>query len=154
MRLLVLTALLFSLCVPVMAAVPPAPGKDDRCAVCGMIVTPFPQWVSVIVMNDGKRLYFDGPKDLFVAFFDLATYVPGATAEQVAGVYVTEYYTLQLTPAIEVFFVTGSNVMGPMGQELVPVAGLEAVATFERDHAGQKVMRFDGRQLVEVPTQP
>ena len=74
--------------------------------------------------------------------------------EQVAGVYVTEYYTGKLLPAAEVLFVTGSNVLGPMGQELVLVLGSEAAETFRRDHAGQKIMRFDGRQLVEVAARP
>lgn len=135
-------------------AAPPAPTKDERCAVCGMFVAPFKQWVSVIEMNDGRRFYFDGPKDMFVAFFEPKSHLGKASIEEVAGVYVTEYYTLQMMPATAVLFVTGSNVMGPMGQELVPVAGAEAAATFQRDHAGQKLMRFDGRQLVEVDRQP
>jgi copper chaperone NosL len=154
MRQLIVILLLCFLAAPVLAAVPPLPGKDDRCAVCGMFVAPFPQWVSVIELNDGRHLYFDGPKDMFVAIFDLATYLPGGSLDQVAGVYVTEYYTTRLVSAMDVFFVTGSNVLGPMGQELVPIAGREAAETFRRDHAGQKLMRFDGRQLVEVAAQP
>lgn len=154
MRFLVTVTLLLSLASAALAAAPPLPTKEDRCAVCGMFVAPFPQWVSVIVMNDGRRLYFDGPKDMFIAVFDLPAYLPGASLDQVAGVFVTEYYSAALTPAAEVLFVTGSNVMGPMGQELVPVAGREAAETFRRDHAGQAIMRFDGRQLVEVTAQP
>jgi hypothetical protein len=41
-----------------------------------------------------------------------------------------------------------------MGQELVPVLGTEAAETFRRDHAGQTILRFDGRQLVEVTARP
>jgi hypothetical protein len=119
-----------------------------------MFVAPFPQWTAAIEFKDGRRFYFDGPKDLFVAFFDLPAYIPGATQEQVAGVYVTEYYSTRLLPAAELLFVTGSNVLGPMGQELVPVLGTEAAETFRRDHAGQTIMRFDGRQLVEVTARP
>jgi nitrous oxide reductase accessory protein NosL len=53
-----------------------------------------------------------------------------------------------------VIFVTGSDVLGPMGKELVPILGREAAETFRRDHAGEKLLRFDGRQLVELATQP
>ena len=154
MRHLLITLLLCTLSTAALAAVPPLPGKEDRCAVCGMFVAPFPQWTAAIEFKDGRRFYFDGPKDLFVAFFDLPAYIPGATQEQVAGIYVTEYYSTRLLPATELLFVTGSNVLGPMGQELVPVLGTEAAETFRRDHAGQTIMRFDGRQLVEVAARP
>ena len=154
MRHLLIALLLCTLSTATLAAVPPLPGKEDRCAVCGMFVAPFPQWTAALEFKDGRRFYFDGPKDLFVAFFDLPANIPGATPEQVVGVYVTEYYSTRLLPATEVLFVTGSNVLGPMGQELVPVLGTEAAETFRRDHAGQKLMRFDGKQLLEVTAQP
>lgn len=152
--LLLLPLLLLVLAARSPAAEPPRPGKDERCAVCGMLVAPFPQWVAVLEFKDGRRFYFDGPKDMFVAFFDLPANIPGASIAQVSGVYVTEYYSTRLLPAAEVLFVTGSNVLGPMGKELVPVAGAEAAETFRRDHAGEKIMRFDGRQLVEVAPRP
>ena len=150
MRSLLFALLLTSLSIAALAAVPPPPGGKDRCAVCGMFVAPFPQWTAAIELKDGRRFYFDGPKDMFIAFFDPTTYLPGVSLEQVAGVYVTEYYAASLRPASEVIFVTGSDVLGPMGQELVPVFGREAAETFRRDHKGQALMRFDGRQLVEI----
>jgi nitrous oxide reductase accessory protein NosL len=135
-------------------AAPPLPGKADRCAVCGMLVAPFPQWVAALELTDGRVFYFDGPKDMFVAFFDLPAYLPGVGPEQIAGVYVTDYYETWLRPAGEVIFVTGSDVLGPMGQELIPVVGSEAAETFRRDHKGQKLLRLDGRQLVEIQARP
>ena len=153
MRVLVITLLLCTVGISALAA-PPLPGKGDRCAVCGMLVAPFPQWTAVLELNDGRLFYFDGPKDMFVAFFDLPAYIPGVSPEQVAGVYVTEYYSTRLLPANEVIFVAGSDVLGPMGQELIPVAGTEAAETFRRDHKGQKLLRLEDRQLVEIPAQP
>lgn len=154
MRLLVFTLLLCSLSSAALAALPPQPDGKDRCAVCGMFVAPYPQWTAALELKDGRRFYFDGPKDLFVCLFDLPAYLPGVSTEQVTGVYVTEYYSALLKPAAEVIFVTGSNVLGPMGQELVPVLGREAAETFRRDHAGKALMRFDGKQLIEIKEQP
>ena len=119
-----------------------------------MFVAPYPNWVAVLEMTDGRRFYFDGPKDLFIFYDDLATYLPKATHEQVAHLYVTEYYTVRPISATEVFFVAGSDVRGPMGIELVPVAGRDAAETFLRDHGGVKLMRFDGRKLLDVAEQP
>jgi nitrous oxide reductase accessory protein NosL len=149
-------ALFFSLllCVPAFAAAPPAPDDKSRCEVCGMFVAPFPQWVSTLEMTDGKFFYFDGPKDMFIFYRDLAKYRPGATYDQVTRLYVTEYYTAQPLAATEVFFVEGSNVGGPMGMELVPVAGRAAAETFLKDHAGTKLLRFDGREFQEVAAEP
>lgn len=154
MRHLVLVLLLWSLSSAAVAAVPPQPGEKDRCAVCGMFVAPFPQWTAAFELKDGRYFYFDGPKDLFICLFDLPAYLPGVSMDQVAGVYVTEYYSTGLQPATEVIFVTGSDVLGPMGSELVPVLGREAAETFRRDHKGQALMRFDGKQLVEIIGQP
>ena len=136
------------------AAAPPEPGPSDRCPVCGMLVAPFPEWLGRVLYADGTAVFFDGPKDLFIFYEDLATYQPGATRDQVANLYVTEYYTTRLIPATEVFFVAGSDVLGPMGKELVPVAGREAAETFMRDHSGTKLMRFDGRELLDAQEQP
>lgn len=136
------------------AAGPLPPGPQDRCVVCGMFVAPYRDWVAVMEFRDGSRFYFDGPKDLFVCFFDLPTYRKGATTADIAAVYVTEYYGTELVDAREVFFVTGSDVLGPMGKELVPVRGREAAETFRRDHQGEKLMVFTGSNLVEAPAVP
>lgn len=154
MRYLVITVAVCSLALSALAAVPPQPDKKDRCAVCGMFVAPYPQWTAAIELKDGRRFYFDGPKDLFICLFDLATYLPGVAAEQVNGVYVTEYYGASLQPATEVIFVSGSDVLGPMGGELVPILGQDAAETFRRDHVGKALMRFDGKQLIELKAQP
>lgn len=128
----------------------PAPGPKDRCPVCGMFVAPYPNWVAVIEFKDGSLEFFDGPKDMFIFLFDLVRYRPKAQAEDITGVHVTEYYTTRLLDAREVFFVTGSDVRGPMGSELVPIQGRENAKTFKRDHGGDKIMRFNGETLTEL----
>lgn len=127
------------------------PGPQDRCAVCGMFVAPYANWVAVVEFRDGSRAFFDGPRDMFVYFFGLPKYKSGAKTEDVAAIYVTEYYTTRRLKAEDVCFVVGSDVMGPMGNELVPVQGRDNAATFRRDHGGTKIMQFDGTQLTEIP---
>ena len=142
---------LLLLSLPAIAAESPAPGKDARCPVCGMFVAGYTNWVCSAVFTDGSQAFFDGPKDMFRFFFDVPKFRHGSTAADIAGLYVTEYYSVQLTPAKDVFFVSGSDVLGPMGKELVPIAGLDKARGFMRDHGGVKLMRFDGKDLVEVP---
>ena len=150
MRLLLFLILITLLISSAFAQTPPAPDDKARCEVCGMFVAPFPHWIAALEMTDGQRFYFDGPKDLFKYYNDLGQYQPGATQSDVA-LFVTEYYTARLMSATEVFFVAGSDVLGPMGIELVPVAGREAAETFRIDHKGTGLMRFDGLELLSVP---
>ncbi|MCU0305034.1 MAG: nitrous oxide reductase accessory protein NosL [Thermoanaerobaculales bacterium] len=117
---------------------PPPPGPKDRCALCGMFVAPYPAWLAALVEADGTVRYFDGPKDLF----RYALRHPEATANG-AALWVTDYYTTHPMRAREAFYVTGSDVLGPMGAELVPVASLELAATFRADHGGERALAYD-----------
>lgn len=126
------------------------PDENARCPVCGMFVSPYPNWASSVVLRDGTRVYFDGPKDLFQYVLDPGRFRPQTTIADIAAVFVTEYYTVAPVAAGDVFFIAGSDVLGPMGKELVPVAGADAARTFMRDHGGNRVLRFDGSGLVEV----
>lgn len=117
----------------------PGPGAKDRCAVCGMFVAPFPNWVAAVVFEDGTIAYFDGPKDMFRYAFAVETFDSSRKPDQIRSLWVTEYYTTTLMPAAELFFVVGSDVLGPMGHELVPIRGQEAAQTFSVDHHGSAV---------------
>lgn len=115
----------------------PPPGKADRCAVCGMFVKPFPSWLSALVFEDGKIEYFDGPKDMFKRYFSLGD------KGRKAKVYVTDYYSTQMIDGPKAFFVTGSDVLGPMGHDLVPLSSPDTAKAFKKDHAGAKTLKFD-----------
>lgn len=144
---LILTALLAA---SSSAVEPPHPGPEDRCPVCGMFVHKYPNWVSLIVFSDGTQVFFDGPKDLLRYYHELPKYTPDKATQDIATIYVTDYYTTQLIDAREAFFVVGSDVMGPMGKELVPVEGEEAAASFRRDHRGDRVLTFEDVELSEL----
>jgi nitrous oxide reductase accessory protein NosL len=107
-----------------------------------MFVAQFPDWVAAAVFRDGTIAYFDGPKDLFRYAFAVETFDSSRKADQIKTLWVTEYYTTTLMPAAELFFVVGSDVLGPMGHELVPVRGQAAAQTFSVDHHGSAVHSF------------
>lgn len=121
----------------------PAPGPRDACPVCGMFAAKYPDWVATILWDDGEAVHFDGAKDFFKYLADLAKYAPGRVREQIVGMGVTEYYGLARIDAQLAMFVIGSDVYGPMGHELVPLASEPDAADFMRDHAGKRLLRFD-----------
>lgn len=122
---------------------PPKPGPKDLCPVCGMLVSKYPHWVATIVYKDGHAHHFDGAKDLFKFWFDPPKYAAGHNREQMARITVTDYYNLQAVDARAAFYVTGSDVLGPMGHELVPLATQADAEDFMKEHKGKRILRFD-----------
>jgi copper chaperone NosL len=127
---------------PLQSAVP-KPGPKDLCPVCGMLVAKYPHWVATIVYKDGHAHHFDGAKDMFKFWFDPAKYVAGHSREQMARITVTDYYNLQPVDARAALYVIGSDVLGPMGHELVPLATLADAQDFMKEHQGKRVFSFN-----------
>jgi copper chaperone NosL len=113
-----------------------------NCTVCGMFVANFPDWAACVTFKDGTQAWFDGPKDLFTYLLNLKRYAPKRSAADLTAVQVRDYYALKLIDARKAFFVLGSDVMGPMGKELVPFATESAGRDFLRDHRGQRILAF------------
>ncbi len=124
-------------------AAAPKPGEKDRCAVCGMPVASFTNWISSVVFKDGTTSFFDGPKDMFQFLFDVPKYRKNATRQDIAKIFVTSYYTLQPIKAEEAFFVIGSDVAGPMGPEIVPFQTEKEASAFLKDHNGKQMVKFN-----------
>lgn len=116
--------------------------KTDRCPVCGMFVYKYPKWVAQIIFKDGSYYFYDGAKDMFKHIFDTAKYTPGKTAGNIKDIYVTDYYEVELIDAKSAFYVIGSDVLGPMGHELLPFKNRESAQEFMEDHKGKSIIRF------------
>lgn len=112
------------------------------CAVCGMYVANFPDWAAVVTFKDGTQAWFDGPKDLFTYLLDLKRYAPKWQTADITAIQVKDYYGLKHIDGRKAFFVIGSDVMGPMGKELVPFASEASARDFLKDHRGQRVLAF------------
>ena len=121
----------------------PTPSAKDLCPVCGMLVSKYPNWVAVISWQDGHSHFFDGAKDLFKFLHNLAKFAPGHRREDIAAIRVTDFYNLERIDARQAKFVIGSDVLGPMGHELVPLANQADADDFFKDHKGKKILSFD-----------
>jgi hypothetical protein len=100
--------------------------KSPRCVTCGMKVDPASPWVSYVTVG-GTEAAFDTPSCAFAAWRKAKTSAGPARFR--------EYYSQELKPVEELRFVSGSDVTGPMGPELVPVRA-ETAGRFARDHNG------------------
>lgn len=120
----------------------PDPGPRDLCPVCGMVVSKYPAWIATVAYKDGHAHHFDGAKDMFKYLFDPPRYAKGHRPGDIARIGVTEYYGLKRIDARQAWYVIGSDVPGPMGHELVPLASKADAEEFLRDHRGRRILRF------------
>jgi nitrous oxide reductase accessory protein NosL len=143
----VLLAAALLLAVPAAASAgvvaPVRPGPREKCPVCGMFVARHPDWIAAATFRDGTRAVFDGAKDLFKFWLEPQRFLPSRRREDVASLVVTDYYALAPVDARAAAFVVGSDVLGPMGRELVPFGRREDAEEFLRDHRGTRVVAFD-----------
>ena len=138
-----------ALAVPAVADNPPAainpqtPDDMSRCPICGMMVAPNMDWLGQIVPGDSDALFFDGAKDLFKFFLDPDRMREAGVEADTAAIFVTSYYDGEPIQARTALFVIGSDLLGPMGAELITHPTREAAEEFLRDHDGSAVLRFD-----------
>lgn len=114
--------------------------KDAKCPVCGMYVSKYPKWASSIHINKEMK-YFDGIKDM-MKFYIFDVDFP-YDRKHIKAIKVSDFYTLESIDAKEAFYVIGSNVYGPMGNELIAFSTHKASKNFKADHQGKSILRFN-----------
>jgi len=107
--------------------------KDEKCPVCGMFLYKYPTWLSRINYHV-KSFGFDGIKDMIKYYFE--------HQEGIVEILVQDYYTHKTLEAREAFFVIGSDVYGPMGDELIAFKDKKSAQRFMIDHKGRELLRF------------
>ena len=114
--------------------------KDAKCPTCGMFVHRYIHWASMMKIGD-KKLYFDGVKDMMKYYLYNADFVYNRS--KIEAMTVQDFYTLKPIDAKKAFYVIGSNVLGPMGNEFIPFATKSNAEVFLQDHHGTKIVKFE-----------
>ena len=114
-----------------------AKNGEHRCANCGMITSKYPKWEQKVVSRDKSVMYFDGARCMFKILLD-----KNQSPKEIDSILVKDYYSLKYIDGKEAFYVTGSDVLGPMGNELIPFKTLEEAQEFKKDHKGKNIVRF------------
>jgi len=114
--------------------------KSAKCPVCGMFVAKYPKWAAEMVV-DGKKHYFDGVKDMMKYYIFDGDFP--YDRKKIEKMDVTDFYTLEAIPAKEAYYVLGSKLYGPMGNELIPFKTEQEAKDFIKDHGGDRIVRFD-----------
>lgn len=121
----------------------PSPGPKDTCPVCGMFVARYPDWIATVRYRNGHAHHFDGAKDMFKYLLDLPRWAPGHELDQIETIGVTEYYSVQRIEARQAYYAIGSDVLGPMGHELIPLETQADAEAFLKDHGAVRILRYE-----------
>ena len=104
----------------------------------------YPQWVSAIELASVKRIYFSSPKGMFEFYFRPGKWPKyGVKSESdFKDIYVTDYATNKPVKAKGAFFVYGSSVTSPAGDDLVPFDSYKNAEEFSKKHNGKRIFGF------------
>jgi copper chaperone NosL len=114
----------------------------DRCPVCGMAPHKHPKFASAISLKDGTTHYFCGTGCMMRGHLHPEVYL-GVEAAQLDKHVTPEYFGGKHIDAFSAWWVAGSDVAGPMGPMLVPLASEADVTTFKGRHGGGQVFQLE-----------
>jgi copper chaperone NosL len=106
--------------------------RKARCAHCGMALDPASRWYAELAFADGTQRGFDTPRCAFSAW--------RGPSREARELYARGHYKNARLPSGALVFAVGSDVLGPMGPDLVPVEPEHAEA-FAREHRARSMLR-------------
>ncbi len=116
-------------------------GDDDRCPVCAMRVKEHPKFASAIALDDGTTYYFCGTGCMMRSWLHPEVFL-GADPKRLDRAVTPEYFTGKHVDATSVVWVAGSDVVGPMGPALVPLADDASATKFKERHGGKTTFKL------------
>jgi nitrous oxide reductase accessory protein NosL len=116
-------------------------GPSDRCPVCAMKVDEHKKFASGIQLEDGRTHYFCGTGCMLRTWIHPEAFL-GASKSQLRRAVVRDYFTGKHLDAGKAIWVAGSDVVGPMGPAIVPLADEASAAEFKKRHGGKATFKL------------
>ena len=118
--------------------------KDTNCLVRHIKVYEAPAWVAKIALQNGKEIFFSSPKSMFEFYFRPGKWFDvGVKSEKdFKEILVTDFKTLKPVKAKGAFYIYGSNVTSPAGDDLVAFDSYSAAEEFSKKHNGKRILGF------------
>lgn len=114
------------------------------CVHCGMPSQEFPEWHGKFTHVKGQT-WTCSPRCMF-----LTRLKKEQKFKNLKSIEVIDYYSQKPINAQKAFYVTGSDVIGPMGADLVPFSEKEAAKEFKKEHQGKEILAFKEVSLEKI----
>ncbi len=118
--------------------------KDTRCLIRQIPVAKHPKWIAKVVTVQHKSVYFSSPKSMFEYIFAAARWpeLGALNRNDMTSIEVTDYQSGDAIDAKTAYYVYGSNVTSPGGDDLVAFKSATDAKAFMTQHHGARVLRF------------
>ena len=115
---------------------------DDRCPVCAMRPIKYPRFAAAIQLMNGTTFYFCSAGCMLKAWLQPVVFLDRRT-EALERPVAQDYFSGEPVDARQVFWIAGSDVIGPMGPALVPLRESSHVEAFRRRHGAAQIFRLE-----------
>ena len=115
--------------------------SPDRCPVCAMQVSKHKKFACAVQLMNGSTFYFCGTGCMIRSWIHPEIFL-GASKEELKRSVVQDYFSGEQVPGRSVFWVAGSDVIGPMGPALVPLKDEQHLDVFKKRHGAKAVFRL------------
>jgi nitrous oxide reductase accessory protein NosL len=112
----------------------------DRCPVCEMFPARYPRHKCQILARNGRRFHFCSTQCLFKFLAHPERRAESETSPRL--IWVTDFAKGGWIGGRTAYYVTGSNILGPMGHEAIAFDRRSEAAAFARRNGG-RVLTFD-----------
>jgi len=118
--------------------------KDTTCLVRHLKVYENPAWAAKIELQNGKKIFFSSPKSMFEFYFRPGKWFDlGVKSEKdFKYILVTDFKTLKAVKAKGAFFIYGTDVTSPAGDDLVAFNSYADAEEFSKKHNGKRILGF------------
>lgn len=115
------------------------PNAETRCVVCGMYPARYPEHRCQISTKEGETQHFCSSQCMVSFLADPKEYVKKSIT--VKSVWVTVSHEQSYEYALGLYYLVGSQIMGPMGKEAIPYRSKAMAEKAAKDHGG-RVVRY------------
>lgn len=118
--------------------------KDTLGLVRNIKVSKEPKWVCKIELTNGKKLFFISPKSM-IEFYQRPgkwDFIGVKSESDFKDIIVTDFKTLKPIDALGAFYIYGTNVISPSGDDLIPFASYTDAKEFSKVNRGQRIFSF------------
>lgn len=124
--------------------------KENRDLICGIEPYKHPKWATEIELINDKKLQFVSVKCMMLFYYknskwdDLGDF---GDKEPIKTLSVQDFESLKVVDAKKAYYVFGSKVVGPKGDDLIPFEHKAAAENFMKTNGGSKILTWDDFKL-------
>jgi len=107
-------------------------------------VDKYPKFSTEMVLKNGKKIRFASVKAMLNFYYHPEKYplYKVSSRREVRQMFVKDYLSGERIPLKNAWFVFGSRLMGPHGDDLIPLSSLNRAELFTKRYGGTKILSF------------